>query len=92
MPYTLTLPDSLVEKRYEILDMRPLPLYKRGFRLCETFEAMQTPYSFVLISDDNPEKMLGCCRNEFKGRFEFTMLEEGPAEWKALVIKKYFEE
>jgi len=74
-------------RNYRILDLRPLPLEKRCFRLSEAFAAMNPGGAFVLVMNESPSRIFQHCKIELEERFAWETLQEGPEEWRVLITK-----
>lgn len=69
------------------LDVRPIPPREKHSTIFQTFDALGTGESFVLINDHDPRPLRYQFDAEHAGRFGWQYLEQGPEVWRVQISK-----
>lgn len=69
------------------LDVRPIPPREKHSTIFQTFDALDSGESFVLINDHDPRPLRYQFDAEHSGRFGWQYLEEGPDVWRVQISK-----
>ena len=70
------------------LDTRALPKPDRCKTVLSTFDALRAGETLVVITDHDPHPLLKHLQAERKGLFEWSPLQEGPAEWRTEIARR----
>lgn len=70
------------------LDVRTLPPPKRHPEIFGLFDALSAEQAFVLVNDHDPKPLLYQFQNERPGRFEWSVLEAGPARFRVEIRRR----
>ena len=74
---------------YQILDVRPIPAFKRNMRFSEACTFLNPGSDFILVADENPTSILGQLHPQPGNReYAWKLLETGPDVWRILVSRK----
>ena len=71
----------------DVLDVRTLEPRFRHPKIFETFDALRSGGSFVLVNDHDPKPLLYQFKFERAGQFTWDYLEEGPEAWRVRIGK-----
>ncbi len=71
----------------EVLDVRPLPPAQRHERIFQTFVALPSGASFVLVNDHDPKPLYYQFVHEHPGEFTWAYEERGPTVWRVRIGK-----
>jgi uncharacterized protein (DUF2249 family) len=71
-----------------IIDVRQTPPPQRHPLIFQTFEALQSGQSFILVNDHDPKPLYYQFRFEREGEFTWEYLEQGPETWRVSIGKQ----
>ncbi len=72
----------------KVLDVRNLPPRERHPLIFQTFEALRSGESFILVNDHDPKPLYYEFHYERQGQFTWEYLEQGPEVWRVRIGKK----
>jgi uncharacterized protein (DUF2249 family) len=70
------------------VDVRPLPAPQKHPAIFNTYEALESGQSMLLINDHEPRPLYYQFIMEMPDQFEWEYLETGPEVWKVRIGKK----
>lgn len=70
------------------LDVRTIPPPERHPTIFRRFDALAPGGSFVLVNDHGPKPLLYQIQVERAGRFDWNVLEAGPARWRVEIARR----
>lgn len=73
------------------LDVRTIPPPQRHGEVFAHFDSLAAGEAFVLVNDDDPRPLLGQLQATRAGRFEWNVLEEGPALFRVEIHRRAVE-
>ncbi len=71
-----------------ILDVRVIPPAQKHPTIFQTFDALESGQSFVLVNDHDPRPLRYQFEFERPNVYSWTPLEEGPVEWRIQIGKQ----
>ena len=69
------------------LDVRPIPPREKHATIFQTFDALGTGESFVLVNDHDPRPLRYQFEAERAGGYGWQYLEQGPEVWRVEISK-----
>jgi uncharacterized protein (DUF2249 family) len=77
----------MTEEKLVTLDVRDLPPWERHPKIFETFDALDTGETLLLVNDHDPRPLHYEFIHERSDQFEWTSEEKAPREWIARIKK-----
>ena len=69
------------------LDVRVIPPREKHPTIFQTFEALASGESFILVNDHDPRPLRYQFEFEYTGQYDWQYLEQGPVVWRVQISK-----
>ncbi len=77
-----------VQDNNNLIDVRTLAPQQRHATIFGRFDALLPGESLQLVNDHDPQPLHRQLQSRSGGQFQWTYLEEGPAQWRVQITKQ----
>lgn len=70
-----------------VLDVRPIPPYRKHPTIFQTFTDLAPGNAMILVNDHDPRPLYYQFAAEMAGQFDWQYLEQGPDLWRVEIKK-----
>jgi len=70
-----------------IVDVRPIEPRYRHPLIFDTFDGLSAGQAMILVNDHDPKPLYYQFTHERAGEFDWTYLQQGPAEWQVRITR-----